>query len=212
MDPSEQVEFERELEHNENLLIEVESLRNASGRLQDIRLMDPPADLIENIYQQASLANTSASRSLNWWRWGSAAAVLLISVSMSSYMILPGAESEDLPGAEENMMMGAPSSQWSIDQDGSTAATTAEQDAPVVQSQQQLPPIPTATVSAPAGQTGSPWVDNNDILHFRDRIQPANESQIDSIRTQSLQKLTPVEHSRERARMQHRLHLTGSNR
>lgn len=212
MDPSEQVEFERELEHNENLLIEVESLKKASGRLQNIQLMDPPAELVENIYQQASRTNASVNRSQNWWKWGSAAAVLLISVSMSSYMLLPVAESDDMPEGEENVLMGAPSApNWSVEQEEITGGDMVEQEAPAAQLQAQ-PPTPTAAISAPAEQNGSPWVDNNDILHFQDRILPANASQIDSIRTQSLKKLTPVEDSRERARIQHRLHLTGSNR
>lgn len=214
MDPSEQVEFEREFEQNENLLIEVESLKNVSEKLQDIRLMDPPADLVENIYQQASHTNASAGQSFNWWRWGSVAAVLLISVSMSSYMLLPVAESEDLPEVEGNTLMGASSTpQWSVEQESETAGIAAEQEeVPVAQTQVQAPSAATTTVSAPGGEADSPWVDNNDILHFQDRIHTANSSQIDSIRTQSLKKLTPVEHSGERTRTQHRLHLTGSNR
>lgn len=205
MDPSEQVEFEREFEQNENLLIEVESLKNVSEKLQDVRLMEPPADLVENIYQQASRTNASASRSLNWWRWGSAAAVLLISVSMSSYMLLPMAESEDVPEEEGNMLMGASSPQWNVEQE-EAETMAAEPVVPVAQT--QAPFASAATES----ESDSPWVDNNDILHFQDRIHTANATQIDSIKTQSLKKLTPVEHSRERTRMQHRLHLTGSNR
>src|SRR5690625_7192981 len=94
MDPSEQMEFERELEQNQNLLIEVETLRKVSGRLQDIRWMDRPAELVEPIYAQGSRAHASGTRSRNWWRWGRAAARLLSCDSVSCWMRLPRAASE----------------------------------------------------------------------------------------------------------------------
>ncbi len=220
MDPSEQMEFERELEQNQNLLIEVETLRKVSGRLQDIRLMDPPAELVEQIYDQASRAHASGTRSRNWWRWGSAAAILLISVSMSSYMLLPMADSEDQPAEENGILMGAPAApQWSVEQEqvpeeGSSATESAVPQetreariAPLINT-----PAPATMVSAPGDETGSPWIDHNNVLHFQDRLYSPNASKLDSIRNQSLKKLTPVEHSNERMEVRHRLHLTGSNR
>ena len=208
MDPSEQVEFERELEHDENLLIEVESLKKISERLHDDRLMDPPADLLESIYQKAAHTNGSAGRTVNWWRWGSAAAVLLISVSMSSYMLLPVAESDDEPESNENALMGLPSPRWSVDQEDDIRVVreTAEQG------RENEVPVAQAQASSSVEQSGTPWVDNNDILRFGDRVPATSASQIDSIKTQSLKKLTPVDSLQERARMQHRLHLTGSNK
>lgn len=222
MDPSEQVEFERELEQNQNLLIEVETLRKVSGRLQNIRLMDPPAELVENIFEQASRTHASAYSSRNWWRWGSAAAVLLISVSMSSYMLLPMAESDDLPEEENGVLMGAPAApQWSAEQElnpdaaeeGTSEAGTVPRETRTAQTTPLMSTTaPAAMVSAPGDETGSPWIDHNNVLHFQDRLYSPNASELDSIRNQSLKKLTPVEHSRERMEVRHRLHLTGSNR
>ena len=220
MDPSEQMEFERELEQNQNLLIEVETLRKVSSRLQDIRLMDPPAELVEQIYDHASRAHASGTNSRNWWRWGSAAAVLLISVSMSSYMLLPMAESDDLPAEENEVLMGAPAApQWSVEQEqtpeeGNSANGSAVQQGTGEARTTPLmnTPAPAAMVSAPGDETGSPWIDHNNVLHFQDRLYSPNASKLDSIRNQSLKKLTPVEPSRERIEVRHRLHLTGSNR
>src|SRR5690625_3133151 len=220
MDPSEQMEFERELEQNQNLLIEVETLRKVSSRLQDIRLMDPPAELVEQIYDHASRAHASGTNSRNWWRWGSAAAVLLISVSMSSYMLLPMAESDDLPAEENEVLMGAPAApQWSVEQEqiseeGNSAHGSAVQQGTGAASTPTLlnTPAPAAMVSAPGDETGSPWIDHNNVLHFQDRLYSPIASKLDSIRNQSLKKLTPVEPSRERIEVRHRLHLTGSNR
>src|SRR5690625_6613943 len=73
-------------------------------------------------------------------------------------------------------------------------------------------PAPATMVSAPGDETGSPWIVHNNVLHFQDRLYSPNASKLDSIRNQSLKKLTPVEHSNERMEVRHRLHLTSSNR
>src|SRR5690625_1915714 len=214
MDPSEQMEFERELEQNQNLLIEVETLRKVSGRLQDIRLMDPPAELVEQIYDQASRAHASGTRSRNWWRWGSAAAILLISASMSSYMLLPMAVSEDQPAEENGILMGAPAApQWRVKQEQvpEEGRPATERAVPQRASEAPIatpinPPAPATVVSAPGDETDSPWIDHIDVLHFQDRLYSPNASKLDSLRKQSMKRLTPVEHSNERMEVRHRQH------
>ena len=53
MDPAEEIEFEREMLNNQNLLIEVESLRRISKKLGKLPLINPPNDVLEQIKQNA---------------------------------------------------------------------------------------------------------------------------------------------------------------
>lgn len=53
MDPAEEIEFEREMLNNQNLLIEVESLKRISKKLGKLPLINPPNDVLEQIKQNA---------------------------------------------------------------------------------------------------------------------------------------------------------------
>ena len=53
MDPSEEVEFEREMMEDENLLIEVESLRKTYQRLGNLMLKHPPVHITEQVCKTA---------------------------------------------------------------------------------------------------------------------------------------------------------------
>lgn len=79
MDPSEKVEFERDLENDSDLLIEVESLKQISKRINRLELIQPPEHLVNSVCEAAK--NSSNSRSnINLLRTFlySAAALLLI--------------------------------------------------------------------------------------------------------------------------------------
>ena len=53
MDPSEELEFERELRNNENLLIEVESLKQINDRFSSLPSIDPPEEVVKHIQNLA---------------------------------------------------------------------------------------------------------------------------------------------------------------
>lgn len=53
MDPAEEIEFEREMMKDENLLIEVESLRKTYKKLGKLPLQDPPKALLDDIKDKA---------------------------------------------------------------------------------------------------------------------------------------------------------------
>lgn len=63
MDPSEELEFERELRNNENLLIEVESLKQINDRLSAIPSIDPPEEVVKSIQNFAKDRVTSKKKS-----------------------------------------------------------------------------------------------------------------------------------------------------
>lgn len=56
MDPSEELEFEKQMREDEDLLIEVESLRATNRKLSALSELNPPKHIIENISKEAELA------------------------------------------------------------------------------------------------------------------------------------------------------------
>lgn len=81
MDPSEEMEFEKKMRENENLLIEVESLRVTNKKLSGLPQKNPPKDLVEQISEDAKHLR-SKNRGHNYnpaflIKRGIAAAVLL---------------------------------------------------------------------------------------------------------------------------------------
>ena len=90
MDPSEEVEFEREMMADENLLIEVESLRKTYQKLGKLPLWEPPPDLSAKIATEAVQAQQEQiSRSNRWTnimsRSVAAAAVAILIISTALY-------------------------------------------------------------------------------------------------------------------------------
>lgn len=86
MDPSEEVEFEREMMNDENLLIEVESLRSTYKKLGQLPLKTPPKNISEKVLADAVAIQKKEIRRNNlivgWLgKSAAAAAVLILSVS-----------------------------------------------------------------------------------------------------------------------------------
>eukprot|EP00579_Thalassiosira_antarctica_P023677 CAMPEP_0201981284 /NCGR_PEP_ID=MMETSP0904-20121228/73048_1 /ASSEMBLY_ACC=CAM_ASM_000553 /TAXON_ID=420261 /ORGANISM="Thalassiosira antarctica, Strain CCMP982" /LENGTH=296 /DNA_ID=CAMNT_0048533817 /DNA_START=138 /DNA_END=1025 /DNA_ORIENTATION=+ len=63
MDPSEEIEFEREMMSNENLLIEVESLRSTYNKVKKLPLKQTPQDLLSKVKEQAVMDQRKKLRS-----------------------------------------------------------------------------------------------------------------------------------------------------
>lgn len=89
MDPSEEVLMERAMMEDDDLLIEVESMRQTLQRLDDLPEKSPPAELSETIVRQAAEQKQKTSV------WPSIpseaykyAAVLLIGIGMGSGLLL----------------------------------------------------------------------------------------------------------------------------
>lgn len=90
MDPSEEIEFEREMMKDENLLIEVESLRKTYEKLGKLPLKSPPEDLTRSIVDDAVKTQKEHISKSRAWTWNmsrsvAAAAILLMIVSTGLY-------------------------------------------------------------------------------------------------------------------------------
>ncbi|MEP1152251.1 MAG: hypothetical protein JXR20_07880 [Balneola sp.] len=91
MDPSEEIEFEREMMSNENLLIEVESLRSTYNKFKKLPLKNAPEDVLAKVREKAISDQKKqlrrSSKLVGWvGRSVAAAATILLLVSVGLYV------------------------------------------------------------------------------------------------------------------------------
>lgn len=180
MDPSEEVEFERELSSNNNLLIEVESLKKTKGQLDNLPLMEPPKNVVSSIQQHAERYSRSRRRNANIPIYTAFAAVFLIGLT-SGFFLLNQPENSS---GETNR--------------------AGLNNVPLLQNSTST------SASSTTRERIKPWVDENEVIRFTDRFQAAEQTSFDSIFKNSFQKLTPVTDPVERRAYQQSLQLTGS--
>lgn len=120
MDPSEEVLMERAMMEDDDLLIEVESLRQTLKRLDDLPKKNPPSHLTESILEKAS-EEAEKRRSSNILSFQpvryAAAAVLILGVSVGSLWVYQETGSGD--AGQENLRAGeiaAPMSVLPVDE------------------------------------------------------------------------------------------------
>lgn len=138
MDPSEEVLMERAMMEDDDLLIEVESMRQTLQRLDDLPEKSPPAELSETIVRQAAEHKQETSM------WPSIpteaykyAAVLLIGMGMGSGL-------------------------WLYLDSSSPADSTLNNKAAISTNIQPSNASNSSTTDA------EPWVDRDDVIYFQD--------------------------------------------
>lgn len=136
MDPSEKVEFERLLRKNDNLLIEVESLRNISSRIDQLPEISAPDTVIQSVCEQASERKKSSKIVRSKPFYFATAALLSIGFMAGALLI----ESDETASDTENASVGSV---------GSIQATSTNNAA-----------------GTAADREITPWVDENNILHY----------------------------------------------
>jgi anti-sigma factor RsiW len=183
MDPSEKLEFERDLNNDNDLLIEVESLKKISKDLNQLEQISPPAHVVDAVFNSAKINSQESSKP--YWKpiFYSAAAILLVGITSGIFLL------ED------------PTGQNDINQETESAS---------VATGVQLFSEP-ANTSYPSEDRErlEPWVDNNEVFYFQGQTASDNSLVSDSIRNESLKKLTPVNPAGQQMGRRH-LQLTGS--
>lgn len=100
MDPSEEIEFEREMMSNENLLIEVESLRSTYNKVKKLPLKQAPKEVLDRVKQQAILdqkRNLQSFKLIGWFGKGVAAAATILLLISAGLYIFDGQASNSSP-------------------------------------------------------------------------------------------------------------------
>ena len=89
MDPSEEVEFERQMMRDENLLIEVESLRSTYKKLGKLPLKKPPKNISDKILKEVVEAQKKEisrnNRLVNWLGKSVAVAAMFMLIISAGY-------------------------------------------------------------------------------------------------------------------------------
>lgn len=93
MDPSEEIEFERELEINSDLLIEVESLKQVKNKLHCLEQFDPPEELVEAVCQQAHQKGSQQQKGPGRTVFYAVAAIVLIGMTSGVWLADSGFQS-----------------------------------------------------------------------------------------------------------------------
>lgn len=197
MDPSEKLEFERDLTNDNNLLIEVESFKKISEKLFELKPVQPPCELSEAILNEAAMLRQKQNSYSSGPYMFAAAALIIIGFTSGLFLL-----NSDEPASENNTgsaMMNTP--EFFSNSPGTTYELSDQ----------------SVTVSAgnainPEINRIEPWVDENDVIHFYDTFSTSNNASLDSMLQHSFQKLTPVTDPAQSKSIQRHLHLTGGRR
>jgi len=177
MDPSEEVLMERAMMEDDDLLIEVECLRQTFKRLDDMPDREPPPHLTESIIEQAVEYREQKNTALHYlpfadsFKYVAAASVALL-LSVAGIWMYEDRISSNFDNNNNNG-------------NGNTASSAVQEafQTPIISNSFQITPVNSKRIE--------PWVDRNNIIRFQDRFNQAN-AEFDSILKNSMQKLTPV--------------------
>jgi hypothetical protein len=149
MDPSEEIEFERCMMEDENLLIEVESLRRTLEKTNQLPRLNPPQNLTEQLTRKASTYRqkqllSSRFQQIPYIQYA-AAAVIIVAFGITYSISLSDNPKSASPG----------------DQNSEATQLRAEPSLskPVMNA---MPEINKATLAG----TTEPWVDRNNVIRF----------------------------------------------
>ncbi len=182
MDPSEEMEFERQVEEDANLLIEVESFKKVNERLSELPKFSAPESVLNSVMQDVSSKGMKPTSGKKFPFYYTAAALIIAGFTAGALLLDNGAEQVN---NEHAASAGLPVLQ--LETHATSAVSQSENSRQV-----------------------APWVDNNEVLRFSDRFRNVESASIDSILRDSYQRLTPVTDPQQSRYYQRNLHLTGS--
>lgn len=195
MDPSEEVLMERSMMEDEDLLIEVESMRQTLKRLDDdLPEVEPPAHVTENILKKASehKPDTSSyiipiSMGKNGMGYIAAAAVVAVGLISGVFFYQEGSERTETGQSTQQK------------------AASVSSQTPLEALDVQMLPVNSTDIDV------EPWVDRNEILRFEDQFSEQGRAEYDSILNTSTEKLKPLNDQMQLNGGAPRLQLTGSD-
>lgn len=200
MDPSEELLMERAMMENEDLLIEVESMRQTLQKLDKLPEMEPPSDVTESVLEKAAEQaekNRKNNQPLRKPAFKVAvAATLALTFTAGGAWFFGGAEDNQ---TQPQTITSSPSS---APAPGVTENATGFQFSGTTDD--FLNPATFTKTS-----NVEPWVDRNNILRFDDYFSNQNE-QFRALLDRSAEKLKLIESSMPSRQRPNPVQLTGS--
>ena len=203
MDPSEELLMERAMMEDEDLLIEVESMRQTLQKLDQLPEMDPPSDVTDAVMEKAAeqaKENRNDNYAYNPAIKYAVAATLALTITAGGAWLFVGSE-----GSEQRQASVASSSSEQTEQAEMPQAAGAQ-----MATDQGFQEAGVRSASTTSSQpTVEPWVDRNDILRFEEQFSSSNDK-FEAILQQSTQKLQLIENSTINGGRVNSFQLTGS--
>lgn len=197
MDPSEEVLMERAMMEDENLLIEVESMRQTLQKLDSLPEVEPPSHLTESIVEKAAKHKEHKRNKfvpiMPAVKYTVAAAVALTVTAGGMWLSVENYDNNYT--SEENITAESHAVTGNSPVNSSSLISTQTFDASIL----------------PVNESGiSPWIDRNDVIHFEDQFSNGRND-FDSILQTTTRKLRPLHESINQREGVRSLHLTGGN-
>jgi hypothetical protein len=200
MDPSEELLMERAMMEDEDLLIEVESMRQTLKKLDKLPQIEPPAHVQDAVMQKASLHTKNKSLNKNSF-------TPLLKYAVAATLALTFTAG----GAWYYMESGIENERQQLQ---TTETTIANKPAEVPAGSDKLELFKTdnylffSTVDGEETSEVEPWIDRNDVLHFED--QDMRTIRYEAILKKATQKLRPIDGNPKNQPHINSYQLTGS--
>ncbi len=194
MDPSEELLMERAMMEDEDLLIEVESMRQTLKKLDKLPEKNPPSELTDQIMEQAAAQaqknRTSTISSFKPAFKYAVAATIALTLTAGGAWFYIGSEGENRQ------------------QLSTTSASDAETEVTTGGSGFALDTQLFQTIMAEEEEV-EPWVDRNNVLHFNG--QTLDDTSYEALLEESQQKLRLIDQPSVNSRPARSFQLTGSS-
>lgn len=209
MDPSEELLMERAMMEDEDLLIEVESMRQTLKKLDQLPVVEPPSDVTESIKKKAAEQaekNRKQNQTLKPAFKYAVAATLALTISAGGAWLFIGdgeANSTQQQAATASVSSPAATQVQDINQvgTGNSGANFTQFAGSNLQKQ------PTAAASETSNI--DPWVDRDDVLRFEDQFSNQQE-QFQTILQSSTERLQLIQEPNIQNNRVNSIQLTGS--
>ena len=209
MDPSEELLMERAMMEDEDLLIEVESMRQTLKKLDQLPEVEPPSHVTKAIKDKAAEQaekNRQHNKTLKPAFKYAVAATLALTISAGGAWLFIGGEktnSTQQQAATASVSSPAATEAQDINQvsTGNAESSSSQFAGSNIQNQ------PTATT--PETSNIDPWIDREDILRFEDQFSN-QQKQFQTILQRSTERLKLIQEPNIQNNRVNSIQLTGS--
>lgn len=199
MDPSEELLMERAMMEDEDLLIEVESMRQTLQKMDKLPEMEPPSDVTNAILEKAAEQaekNRKANRTLSPVFKYAVAATLALTMSAGGMWFYVGSENEPRKVEQASAASSTLPSSTNANGVGDLTGIQLISSGYNAQQESEQPKV-------------EPWIDRNNILRYEDQFSDQDGS-YQAIIENATQKLRPIEHTTPSNDRVNPVQLTGS--
>ncbi|PAU93899.1 hypothetical protein CK503_09510 [Aliifodinibius salipaludis] len=209
MDPSEELLMERAMMEDEDLLIEVESMRQTLKKLDQLPEVEPPSHVTDSIKKKAAeQAEKNRQRNKTFkpaFKYAVAATLALTISAGGAWLFIGGEDTNSTRQQAATTSVSSPSASQAQDIDQVSTGNTGSSSAQFAGSNVSSQPATTT----PETSDIEPWIDREDILRFEDQFSNQQE-QFQTILQRSTERLQLIQEPSIQNNRVKSIQLTGS--